>query len=985
MALPTLPGDEKKRNELNPGQRDYDRRFNDIAQAEEQGTFNEIADNYDKTADNTQENNNINSLKNRESEGDKEATGGFTSNYTGAKQRKTKSRAKFWLKRAAPALGIGGGLGIFGILLLGLTAPSLLIVQMKETMTSKFNTQLSSMEVRSNRLLLSQVQGSTKGFCNAKVSIKCKFTSLNDKRVTAMKKAGFTFENESKNRITGRTTYSGLEFDGKKINASNLASTISTDPAVRSAFKTAYNPKYAGFVGKAWSAVAAKYKISKQSPDLGGEDPEKARTKLNTIAKEGMTAEGGASRTIVAGEKKYAGCEGNNCTWTQADVDQANSTAGTLDADGKSGASADNVKSTLNNLDTEIGIASAGNLVKITGIADSACTAIGALNTLTYAAKAVRTLQLVRYMMVFSSVADSIKAGTSPKPEDVAYLGTILTTTTKKAGDASKTVVGSATDSFGYKYAAYGDSSASKESMNIANRFMAGGGMVGSISSVSNTVYGFFSPGNRAGAREAARNTCGVLANPVVQGASLLIGVAALFVPGVNVGLEIAKGAAVATFGIAISLIPSMVSDIVAGTVTEDIAGEESGNAIASGYGSLLSDSLAGQNGAAPMSKDDTVAYNNLQSDTVNQYIADEMDASSPLDATNPHSFIGSIAASLIPLRSQSNPLSTFSSLVASSVKSVIPTTKAASNEQYAQSLEVCQDPDAQDGGFAVDPFCNVIRGIPPQYLNRDPLDVADSLLVSGDIDEAGIPQTKYAEFIKKCMTSDSPLGYTETTYSPDEAKGCVINDSNANYYLNYMDQRIELGMSGEDTEEATSAPVTTDDKKALAQKIIAKNKVTYLGDVKPKLEDIASGAVDPNTEPCGVNIYILRVIDSITDKHAIKISDINRKCRNYVIGSGTRSRHFAGNGSGLDIAVIDGKATSGRDANAISAVNLVMPILSESATSSGGHSQVGQVNCGAAVQLAAGVRAITDGCSHLHIDVQPASDKNLKFDPSGF
>jgi hypothetical protein len=989
MALPTLPGEHKKEDSLNPGQQHYDQNFNDIANAENKGTFEDIAKNYDQTANGSQEDANINRLKERESGGDPEAASTFRSNFTGSKG-KSKVSGKAWFKRAGPLAGIGGVVGLFAIAMLLLTAPSLVLVQMKEIFTSKFNTQLSSWEARSNRLLLSQVDGATKGYCSAKASLACKFTSINDKRVESLKKAGFELIDESKNSLTGRTTYNGMRFNGTEVKANNLASTLAKDPAMRNAFKVAYNPKYAGFTGKAWSAVAAKYKISKQAPDLDGGDEEKAREKMKTIAQEGMS-EGTGRNVVEVGDFKESDCTTAGCPqWEQKDIEAANASAAALDADGKSGASGKNVKSSLSSLAVDISGAQAGqaaSLIKITGVADTYCTAVGALNSLTYAAKAIRTLQLVRYMMVFSSVTDSIKGGGNPAPEDVAYLGGILTTTTANASNPSETTMGSATDSFGYKYAAYGDTSGSESSMNIANRFMAGGGMVGQLSAVSNTIYGFFGNGDRAKARDNANATCGVLANPVVQAGSILVGIAALLVPGVNVGTQIAKTAAVVAVGIGISLIPGLLSDMVAGTVTEDIAGEESGNAIASGYGSLLSDSLAGQNGAAPMSKEDTIAYSTMQEETTNQYIADELQNTSPLDASNPHTFVGSIAASLMPLQSKSNPLSSVASLVGTSLKSLIPTTKAQSTENTAQSLEICQDPDAIDGGYAVDPFCNVIRGIPPQYLNRDPVDVTNALISSGDINDDGIPQQKYADFIKQCMTSDQPMGYTDASFSPDQAKNCVIDSENANYYLNYMDQRIELGMSGLDVEEATSAPAETTDKVALAQKILAKNKVQYFGGVKPTIQNIADGTYDPNTEPCGINLNILRMIDVISDSHSITISDVNRHCTGVMFASGKASRHYAGNGSAIDIAVIDGKATNGRDAGAISVINLVMPILSEAATSASSYSQFGQANCGPnpTPTLGASVRSIKDTCNHLHLDVPAKSDASLKYDPSGF
>ena len=978
MPAPTLtPGNEKQEEQNNPGQRHADQTFNELARSEQDAVnMDAFEDSYkNDTADDTQENANIKRVKNGEAGSTPTPT--WVNNTSEAPK---EQRINFWsrVKKASPVLGIGGIVTAFGVIVTVLTTPSLLIVQMKEAMVGKFDTQLTSMTTRSNKLLLTHISDATKGICTNAVSLGCKFSTLNDTEVKNLKEAGFTFKDESRNSLTKRTTITGYVYKGQEISAKNFNSVMTSNSDVRTAFKTAYNPKYAGFVGKAWAAVAAKFKINKQAPELDGNDKEKANKKLQSIATEGMADEGTAGSSIVEGEQKDPNCKSNCATWSAEEVQQANGAVSALAGEGKDGVAASKI---TNAIDT-MNISGVKNTVAITGYADSACTAIGAFNTLTYAAKAVRALQLVRYMMVFSSVADKIKAGDSPKAEDVAYLGTILTTVKKDS--KWNTLVGAATDSFGYKYAAYGDSSASKKSMNIANRFMAGGGMVGDLNNFANTIYGFF--GDRASARKVAHDTCGVLANPVVQGASLLVGVAALLVPGVNVGLEISKAAISAGVSIGISMIPSLLADIVAGTVTQNISGEEAGDAIASGSGSLLSDSLAGQNGAAPMSKEDAIAYNNAQTDTSNQYIADELKDTSPFDATNSHTFLGSIVASLLPLKSSANPLTTVGSFLTNSFQSLIPTTKALSSEEYAKALDVCQDPDAQDAGYAVDPFCNIIRGIPVKYLNKDPLLVVKQLTDAGDMSEDGTPQGAYADTIKKCMTSDSPLGYSsDTNFNVDEAKGCVINDSNANYFLNYMDQRINLGMSGEDVAGSSGNTGQITDKKALAQKIVAKNKISYLGPVQPVLAKIADGSIDPNAEPCGINLNILQIIDKITDQHSITISDINRHCIDSAIGSGTGSRHYAGNGSAIDISAIDGKATNGRDANALSIINLLLPTLAQIGTAAGSYSGIGQVQCGATPALPAGVRSFEDTCNHLHLDVPPKSDPNLKYDASGW
>ena len=792
MSTPTLtPGDQKK--DLNISQQHSDQLVNGLSAADRQpGTLDMSEfDNRGEIADEDR-----NTAGNREAAA---ATGAprpeFINNVTPQDTGKKQGKWRAWFKRSAPILGGGGLVGITGFILVGMASPSLLIVQMKETMLGKFNTQLASMETRSNKLLVSKMSGATAG-CDGIIKIRCKFTTMSAKQVAKLKAAGI--EVEGKEVLGGRVKPTGLKYKDQPIAPKDFTRAANTNADFRSALKQAYNPKYAGFVGKAWSAVSGRFKISKQDPDLNAaEDKEKAKAKVNQIAQEGVE-DTGSRLTIDASPED---CE-TDCT-SQEKANQVNEEARNLDGAAKDGSAAADVRAKLSG----IGVGSVTSAFKITALEDNACQVYGAVTALNYAAKAIRAAQLVRYAMIYLAIADAIKGGASPDPADVALLGDAATTVTKDPNDSTKTLVGSATDSFGYRYAQYGDTGGSAQSMQLSNRFMAGGGFVGEMSTAVNTIFAFI-----PGGRPAAKDVCKTLANPFVQGGSLLLGVASLLVPGVNV----AKIATSAAGGIAVSVVlavlPGMLADIVAGTVTNDLKGEEVGNALTSGSGALMSDALAGQNGNGLMTKDDAIAYNSLQTNTNNQYIADELRETSPFDATNPHTFVGSIVSSLLPLQSSSNPITAVSGFLATSVRGLVPSSSAVSQEDYAKSLDICQDQDALDAGYAVDPFCNVIRGIPTKYLDKDPVAVIDSLIANGDLNASDeLPTQQYNDFISKCITVEGPVGYSDpsTGFDKGEANGCVISSSTvADRYLYYMDNRIELGMSGEDVDANSTTSV---------------------------------------------------------------------------------------------------------------------------------------------------------------------------------
>lgn len=876
MSTSTLtPGDNKQDEKLNPGQRDYERRFSDLNTAEKKGTYNQNPDkDQNQAVDTSQENADVENVQKQEADAGS-ASGGWINNATTPSTTKTKKGFKALFKKSSPALGIGGVIGIGGLVLLGLSSPSMLIIQLKETMVGRFNSQLSSMEARTNKLIYAKMNGATTGFCNSTVSIRCKFSTMSEKQVQKLTAAGV--EIEGAKTITGRTKPTSMKFEGKTITARNFMSTAGRDGQFRSALKQAYNPKFAGFSGSAWAAAAAKFKITKKTPELGAaEDPEAAKEKIHQIAREGTEDSG--SRTRVTGDAPD--CEEGCSGVSEEEANRINADALAIEEAAKDGSAASDVRSKLSGVNSS----SVSSFFKLSAPLDYACQGYGALTALSYAGKAIRSAQLVRYGMIFLGVADKIKAGENPDPEDVELLGTIITSTvTSSAGTA---LVASGTDGFGYKYAAYGDSGASESSMKSANRFIAGGGFVGQMSAVTNAIL------TPLGGREGAKSTCGFLANPLVQGASLVLGVASLFVPGANVAKIAASAAAGAAVGIAVAVLPGMLADIVAGTVTEDIVGEESVNAITSGSGALMSDTLAAHNGNGPMTKEDALAYNSLQTETKDQYIADELQNTSPFDATNPHTFLGSIAAALIPLRSSSNPLTTVGSLFTTSLGSVMPTTKAATDAEYAKTLDLCTDLDVQEAQYAADPFCNVIRGIPPKYLDRDPIEVANTLTSTGEITETGDASGEFATFIGECITNETPLGYADldTGFDAGAAKKCIVDDDNANYYLYYMDRLIDAGFDGYDTgegiettQEAGALPEGS--AKELAQLIVSSGNVT---DRTGQLKQVVSGS---RTD---LSADILAVLAGLSSSHKFTISSMKRDSA-LSVGAGSKSLHLTG------------------------------------------------------------------------------------------
>ena len=188
----------------------------------------------------------------------------------------------------------------------------------------------------------------------------------------------------------------------------------------------------------------------------------------------------------------------------------------------------------------------------------------------------------------------------------------------------------------------------------------------------------------------------------------------------------------------------------------------------------------------------------------------------------------------------------------------------------------------------------------------------------------------------------------------------------------------LDLYSDGTTTTGRCSSP----SKQALAKKIIESGNVVYFeSDVEAKdiFEGIANGTNDGNSFPCGINILILQMVAAMVENNTIQITSLNRACSDSTAGgaSSTRSRHYAGNGSGLDLDWIDRKPAEGMD-GATAIVDIITPFLVPGSRIGQSYDYDGSP-CLPNLAVPDGVTRIVDACHHLHIDVPPNADPQLK------
>jgi len=778
---------DKESDSLNPGQTDYDNKFNGLAKAEKDGTINDAKPTKEeKTSDKESE-----STKIKDKEEDQ--PGNWKDRFSGSKNN-SKSKNKFsGFKKKGPMTTIiltlvGGGIGIGGLL-----SPGLLLVNLKEVMVNKFNAQLASMDRLTIETYKSKLTGGV-GICGSTVSIRCKYSSMSDRQMKRFANAGITVEvdPDGKNLI-GRNRVTGLTMEGRTIKASGLIDELNKNPKFRASVKKAYNPLFAGFADKIWNKTLFKFRITEKGIVIeGNTDAEKARSIQEDTKNPAISSEDIDVNNKKPSPDNYKNADGS---LREAEFNNATKNFNDAVAASKKLASeaaniAEEVAGTGLKAATKAGASLAKNTLSLTGAVDNICTVYGTLRAVGFAAKTVRVLQLARYAMLFLKIADQIKAGGNPNPVDVTYLAGILT----------RDVVGTikrktATESFGYRFAAFGERG---KMPSTAMQFLAGGGLAGdmiALTTVFDSVLGEF-----------PHKTCRLVNNMLFQFASVTGGIVlAVFSAGATVTLgAVVQGVLTTAVGVATIFLPALLKDIVAGVaVDSDTVGDPAGNAITSGASGLQGEA-AMLGGNSPLTPQQAVPYQALSESTIAQYNEEDRLSRSPFDVTSKNTFLGNLLFKLTPTISKASSISgvltSIASILPTSLKLISPITKAADIGDFTY----CADEDYKSMNIATDPFCNISYGIPKEDLSIGPITVIDNMIQNGDIDENGnIKDGPYKYFTEQCGAARTdPLGYTGTSFDGDKGEICMNNETNKMnkyYYLYQIYQRVEAGMDGSD------------------------------------------------------------------------------------------------------------------------------------------------------------------------------------------
>lgn len=824
MPTTFTPGNKNQEDELNPGQRDYDQRFNDIARKEERGSFDDIVNNYDQDADSSQEDENIERARNGESNAAQGAPGAAapwanrTSSQAGEQAKSFIKKITF--KKAAPLLGATGIIGII-IFLLGGWLPTMLLPSLSQGAVSENDARGTLLERRLIAKLQQKMTDS--GPCDTKLSLcrdkkmpKVMLSSMAKKGIVAVDAGGKPINVDGTGYMdTNPSHYSFTDKNGntKIIAAGDFVNEYKSNPVFRKLFKGAYNTRYLSYTGGFMKKVLDKWGVKKDGGVLA--DSEFTEDKVNDKISE-ATKVGGADGEESGTKTKFR--ERAKLLFQR---------------------SADKVKKTN------------GDPILLVGT--GVCMAIAMP---TFVAGTIRAIQLAQVVALASnfilSSSDMLRAGDAD-PEQVSAAGKALTDTYPVEGsDVAKSAVDS--------------------TILLAATGAAGGAMLKPTKFVPG--YALFSNPTIQGANQlnaATKETCNLINSPQAAIASAGI-TAAIGAASAGTGAAVLKalqavGKVAAMFGaidgLMILLEETGVLNLIAdgaynvaagliGNIYEDAKGIEFGDALGTGLFAVFSLAALG-GGAAVLTKSQARSFNQVAAEVDNEYREEAIATLSPFDTSSQYTFLGNIVSKLaLSTAGSSNMISSTISTLGSIVRAPFSLlNKAASAETdpieakygYASYFGVDED-------IAITIAGTPGVGMPTQYLDMNP-ETAYNLVSNSVNAETGEPNeptplldnlgigvnadlnTTIAECadadlesISGCTIAASASQTVESTSCGTEGEVCGEDDDlstssvtvqgdpdearSAALRIYYMDHQIENMLSGNDEEESSTATTTT-------------------------------------------------------------------------------------------------------------------------------------------------------------------------------
>lgn len=676
------------------------------------------------------------------------------------------------LKKTVPFLAILFFLVALTLGFLFLT-PSLLINHFVQTLTERFNYQAPSLEARSNILLnnkwLDHSQPSTYKIIN-------EYRQISPNLVSKLEGEGFSITTEN-NQI------SRVFFKNRPVSREQFLHLLKTDLDINEAKNNSFNAKRVVFQDQVWQKNASNLNLSKKGfhkstatakqaifDDFKQQELEITKVPIDQIrfntdnasnpnSQDSQTSNQGLLASLLE-NLRYINTKAN-------DFFQKKQSPYYQSVDNLKFAEAD----FINN--------------------QSACGLYQNSRFLQNYAKTYQANQQSQLALNLIIEAEKIKAGIAT-PESTSFYGDRLTktfTTTKKNGVTIETK--SATDSIGYKYAAFGDT---PELNETSERYV-----LGANPTIAKTLKTIDNNQNQCQKTTSFKDILNNFFSNIIN----FLNPFKINNQSLNNLLNSGKDR---------QITENTLASITHMKVNPETAGEDLGNAITAGTSFFLGKNAA-IGGNNILTKKQAVAYLQQQQDFIAFQGKIEGRKLSPFNPYSKYTLVGSLIANNLHFFTKFNSVSSLIKPLLQSTKSslsiILPITQA-------KTLSVAVNHNrCQDDGFlklnqylngeeiAFDIFCNPVYGVNPDVLESDPIQVVNKLISSGDLVKTDQncqqdcelkPAKGLAKYQKNCINRHNlPIGNQDQENNLDDGESCLSNSPQKSLYAIYfIDRRLQ-------------------------------------------------------------------------------------------------------------------------------------------------------------------------------------------------
>lgn len=751
---------------------------------------------------------------------------GFKNSVSGDGSKNQERGQKKEKRKGSGFIGGKGPIGLILALLIGgggimVGSQSLLPFSLLSRFTENFDSINVSTTMRANTFLRFQLDST-----RVKNPIRTKLFSSSTFKITPSQATKLAAQG-----ITVDDDYNGtgvrvLKFDDgtgnlKVITADNKLSTkLKADGIDAIDFKTAYSNiadfrngytvgsrTWSGSVGAWFDTLTAnflsKFKITrnlfadfinKVNTEGGGN----SRSAAIALMKQGDADEMPVTQknTLGGGDDADADAKGETHPIINKDGDVVqevvNPQKGTDDVTenfkvGKN-ASPDDIKASLEDMNSKVG----KNVGVANLSANVACMAFNLIGTTSLLVSAYETSQILSVTSSYFEAIDKVKAGDGKDSpiHDLANGLTAVTATTDEDGNYIRD--GSAMSSNGIS-AIYGNFKTNQNDPSVSS-FNLGSRLKGLAGSLGVSMASFM--GCSVAKVAANMVSAGIELAEVVGGFAACIGpqvvACAVGLIGAKIGESIVLAEAISM--VATMVIPGLVSfasKALTRDLVSDLAGEDLGNALASGANIYMGNNHR-YGGGSLATTEKYVEYAAAQQQVIAENARFERETKSPFDITSKNTFLGSIVHQMMTYQTSLPTITSFinttSSVVKNSLIAALPTASAYDiNSNLMNSEEFADNcPYLDSIGAIGDAFCNPYIITDTQTIDDDPADVIDKIADYNGFDDSDSDSenvkiaegSKLAKYITYCDGRTSPFGVADQNIANDFQIGNVNTSS---------------------------------------------------------------------------------------------------------------------------------------------------------------------------------------------------------------